>query len=147
MRPKRVPAQQFQTQSLVEMVVLDEPHDLVSARRQFSGNLDKDTNWSGKRTYPTGKLRNPCRCRIFVRGGRTRRKRVVGSEARIAADMADALVNRLFAVGLDLHRALESTTGADARARLEQAIAGLDDTIQMIRLAATGLEPPENAPA
>jgi len=72
---------------------------------------------------------------------------VVRSEAKIAADVADALVSRLFAVGLDLHRALESTSGTEPRAHLERAIEQLDHTIQMIRLAATGLEPPEDAPA
>ena len=66
---------------------------------------------------------------------------LVEDRERIAADLHDTVIQRLFATGL----ALEATLGAappDVAARIERAVADLDETIREIRTAIFALQAP-----
>jgi signal transduction histidine kinase len=52
---------------------------------------------------------------------------------RIARDLHDLVIQRLFAVGLGLQRTARTTSEADVTRRLEQAVDDIDDTIKDIR--------------
>jgi signal transduction histidine kinase len=52
---------------------------------------------------------------------------------RIARDLHDAVIQRLFAVGLSLQGMARQTEAGGLRARLEKAVADIDDTIRQIR--------------
>ena len=65
---------------------------------------------------------------------------MVGGRERIDADVADALVNRLHAAGMDLHRALDLALSTEARCRIESAIDEIDSAIRVIRVAVTNFD-------
>ena len=65
---------------------------------------------------------------------------MVGGRERIDADVADALVNRLHAAGMELHRALDLALSAEARCRIESAIDEVDGAIRVIRVAVTNFD-------
>jgi len=67
---------------------------------------------------------------------------VVGDRERIDADVADALVSRLHAAGLALHRTLDLPLSAEARSHIESAIDEIDGALRVIRVAATNFDTP-----
>jgi len=64
---------------------------------------------------------------------------VLGDRERIARDLHDLVIQRLFATGLGLQGLTRRTTRDDVRERLDQAIDELDGTIRDIRTAIFGL--------
>jgi hypothetical protein len=82
-------------------------------------------------------------------GVRLDRPRPVGEDERVCLGLADVLVHRLFAVGLDLHSALtciESGIGGDVTAeRIHRAISGLDGAIRDFRGVVLDLHPEGSA--
>lgn len=64
---------------------------------------------------------------------RVREAAVLEDRDRIAQDLHDAVIQRLFAVGLSLQGITRSMQRPDAPDRLEKAIADIDDTIRQIR--------------
>src|SRR5262245_48271607 len=76
--------------------------------------------------------------------------RIPGEGDRIAPGMADVLVHRLFAVGLDLHAALacvqENIARPVAVEKIHQAIGGLDTAIRDFRGVVFDLHPDDTAP-
>ena len=72
---------------------------------------------------------------------------VAEDRERIARDLHDTVVQRLFGEGLNLQAALGSLHDEDrTRRRLEQAIDGLDQTIQDLRTAVFSLQRTAEAP-
>jgi len=67
---------------------------------------------------------------------------VVGDQEKIDTDVAEALVSRLHAAGLDLHRTLDLPLSAEARGHIESAIDEIDSALRVIRLAATNFDIP-----
>lgn len=67
---------------------------------------------------------------------------VVADRERIARDLHDVVIQRLFATGLGLQSLTRVTGRADVRARLDQAIDELDSTIRDIRSAIFELHAP-----
>jgi signal transduction histidine kinase len=65
---------------------------------------------------------------------------LVSDRERIARDLHDSVIQRLFAVGLTLEAAARLPR-ADIGERLHQAVTDIDDTIRSIRTAIFGLEP------
>ena len=61
---------------------------------------------------------------------------------RIARDLHDTVIQRLFATGLSLQSTLPLAQDPELRSRIEQAISDLDDTIHQVRTAIFALEPP-----
>jgi signal transduction histidine kinase len=61
---------------------------------------------------------------------------------RIARDLHDNVVQRLFATGLSLQAVLPLAEEFEIRRRIEEAISDLDETIRQIRAAIFGLEAP-----
>jgi signal transduction histidine kinase len=70
---------------------------------------------------------------------------VVADRERIARDLHDVVIQRLFATGLGLQTASRMTHRDDVRDRLERAIDELDATIRDIRTAIFELRPPVSA--
>jgi len=66
---------------------------------------------------------------------------------RIARDLHDTVIQRVFAVALSLQAAAGSTKDAGLAARLETAVDDLDETIRQIRASIFALEPPPTARA
>lgn len=66
---------------------------------------------------------------------------MVGDRQRIDAEVADALVSRLHAAGIELHGALALPLSAEAQGHVESAIEEIDRAIHLIRVAAT--DPPK----
>lgn len=64
---------------------------------------------------------------------------------RIARDLHDTVIQRLFATGLSLQSVVSLAPDRELRARLEEAVADLDDTIRQVRTAIFALEPPPAA--
>jgi signal transduction histidine kinase len=62
---------------------------------------------------------------------------------RIARDLHDLVIQRLFAVGLGLQRTARTTSEADVTRRLEQAVDDIDDTIKDIRRTIFSLGSPD----
>nr|WP_233627520.1 GAF domain-containing protein [Saccharopolyspora sp. HNM0986] len=60
---------------------------------------------------------------------------VFGDRERIARDLHDHVIQRLFATGLSLQGTLRRATDADVRRRLQQSVEQLDDTVREIRTA------------
>lgn len=58
---------------------------------------------------------------------------------RIARDLHDLAIQRLFATGMTLQSAVRSIEHPGARARVERAVDDLDDTVRIIRSAIFGL--------
>jgi two-component system, NarL family, sensor histidine kinase DevS len=61
---------------------------------------------------------------------------------RIARDLHDTVIQRLFAAGMALQATLGQIDDGAARARLEQTVDDLDETIREIRTAIFGLQAP-----
>lgn len=64
---------------------------------------------------------------------------------RIARDLHDTVIQRLFATGLSLQAALPLAEDPDLRSRIEEAVSDLDDTIRQVRTTIFALEPPPTA--
>jgi signal transduction histidine kinase len=64
---------------------------------------------------------------------------------RIARDLHDTVIQRVFAVALSLQTAQRLSTDPVVAKRLENAVTDLDETIRQIRTAVFALEPPPTA--
>jgi signal transduction histidine kinase len=69
---------------------------------------------------------------------------LVTDRDRIARDLHDLVIQRLFATGLHLQGARRTATGDDLTRRLDQAVADLDVTIRDIRSTIFNLELPHH---
>ena len=69
---------------------------------------------------------------------------LVADRDRIARDLHDLVIQRLFATGLHLQGARRTATGDDIRARLDDAVADLDLTIRDIRSTIFDLQVPHD---
>ena len=76
---------------------------------------------------------------------RVRDVTLVEDRARIAADLHDTVIQRLFATGLALQGTLPVIDPPEAASRVEVAIADLDETIRQIRAAIFALQTPRTA--
>jgi len=61
---------------------------------------------------------------------------------RIARDLHDTVIQRLFATGLSLQSSLPIVDEPALRSRIEEAVTSLDDTIRQVRTTIFALEPP-----
>jgi len=61
---------------------------------------------------------------------------------RIARDLHDTVIQRLFATGMSLQSAVPKMVAGDPRSRVEEAVQELDDTIRQIRTTIFALDPP-----
>ena len=73
---------------------------------------------------------------------RVRSLTVAADRERIARDLHDTVIQRLFATGLALQSSLPLIENAEVGERIEAAISDLDDTIRQVRTTIFGLEPP-----
>jgi signal transduction histidine kinase len=64
---------------------------------------------------------------------------------RIARDLHDTVVQRLFATGLSLQSIAPVVEQSELRSRIEEAVAELDDVIRQVRTTIFALEPPPAA--
>ncbi|MCU1493617.1 MAG: putative signal transduction histidine kinase [Acidimicrobiaceae bacterium] len=64
---------------------------------------------------------------------------------RIARDLHDTVIQRLFATGLALQSALPLVQDPELRSRVEDAVRELDDTIRQVRTTIFALDPPPTA--
>jgi signal transduction histidine kinase len=71
--------------------------------------------------------------------------RLAEDRERIAADLHDLVIQRLFAIGLSLQGCVVGVGEQTNVERIEQAIDDLDETIRQIRLAIFGLQNPRTA--
>ncbi|WP_208028085.1 PAS domain S-box protein [Rhabdothermincola sediminis] len=72
---------------------------------------------------------------------------VTEDRERIARDLHDTVIQRLFAAGMGLQSTISRVADPGARERLEQAVDDLDETIREIRTAIFGLQaPPDGGP-
>jgi two-component system sensor histidine kinase DevS len=67
---------------------------------------------------------------------------VTEDRERIARDLHDTVIQRLFAAGMALQATIGRVDDAASRARLEQTVDDLDETIREIRTAIFGLQAP-----
>jgi signal transduction histidine kinase len=65
---------------------------------------------------------------------------VIGERERIARDLHDTVIQRLFATGMGLQGLVGRIEGPDVRLRLQQAVDELDETIREIRISIFDLE-------
>jgi len=65
---------------------------------------------------------------------------VLGERERIARDLHDTVIQRLFATGMGLQGLVGRIESPDLRVRLQQAVDELDDTIREIRISIFALE-------
>jgi signal transduction histidine kinase len=72
---------------------------------------------------------------------RVRELALVEDRERIAADLHDTVIQRLFATGLGLEASVRLAP-PDVAGRIEQAVTDLDETIRQIRSAIFALQPP-----
>jgi signal transduction histidine kinase len=79
--------------------------------------------------------------RLLAENARLREER-----DRIARDLHDLAVQRLFAAGMTLQSALPSVDDPDTTERLRRAVDDLDATIKIIRSTISGLRAPDPAP-
>ncbi len=70
---------------------------------------------------------------------------VTAERERIARDLHDTVIQRLFATGLALQSVLPGIGDPEVRDRLEEAVSSLDDTIRQVRTTIFALEPPPEA--
>jgi signal transduction histidine kinase len=76
---------------------------------------------------------------------RVRDLTLVHDRERIAADLHDTVIQRIFATGLALQATLRVVSNPDAAQRIEGAVAELDETIRQIRSAIFALQTPQVA--
>jgi signal transduction histidine kinase len=67
---------------------------------------------------------------------------LIEDRERIAADLHDTVIQRLFATGLALQGTVRAVTSPEAAARIEAAVGDLDETIRQIRSTIFQLEAP-----
>jgi len=67
---------------------------------------------------------------------------VAAERERIARDLHDTVIQRLFATGLSLQSALPLAQDIELQSRITEAISELDDTIRQVRTTIFALEPP-----
>jgi signal transduction histidine kinase len=67
---------------------------------------------------------------------------VAADRERIARDLHDTVIQRLFVTGLSLQSKLTLIQDPEARAGVEDAILDLDDTIRQVRTTIFALDPP-----
>jgi signal transduction histidine kinase len=72
---------------------------------------------------------------------RVRSLTVAADRERIARDLHDTVIQRLFATGLTLQSSLPLIENSEVVARIEATISDLDDTIRQVRTTIFGLEP------
>jgi len=60
---------------------------------------------------------------------------MIGEQQRIESDLAEILIQRLFAVGMELHVARKLVSDETALSNIDSALEKLDDLIQLIRRA------------
>jgi signal transduction histidine kinase len=72
---------------------------------------------------------------------------VLEDRHRIARDLHDHVIQRLFATGLSVQAAAVRTSDHDVAARLQTAVEDMDDTIRQIRTSIFGLQESRNAAA
>jgi signal transduction histidine kinase len=70
---------------------------------------------------------------------------LVQDRERIAADLHDTVIQRIFATGLALQATLRSVTNPDVAQRIEMAVSDLDETIRQIRSTIFALHAPRVA--
>lgn len=70
---------------------------------------------------------------------------VAADRERIARDLHDTVIQRLFATGLSLQSSLSLVHDPELRARIEEAVADLDGTIRQVRTTIFALEQPADA--
>lgn len=70
---------------------------------------------------------------------------VLEDRDRIARDLHDTVIQRLFATGLSLQGATTLAAPPELRARLERAVDDLDTTVRQVRSAIFDLHPPRTA--
>lgn len=73
---------------------------------------------------------------------RLRELTLVGDRERIAADLHDTVIQRLFATGLGLQAAVRSIDDPAAAERVREAVDNLDETIRQIRSTIFNLQSP-----
>jgi signal transduction histidine kinase len=73
---------------------------------------------------------------------RVRDLTLIEDRERIAADLHDTVIQRLFATGLSLQGTVRAISPPDAAVRVEEAISDLDETIRQIRSTIFGLQAP-----
>jgi len=71
--------------------------------------------------------------------------RMTEDRQRIARDLHDTVVQRIFATGLALQAALPLAHDPELRARIAEAVSDLDETIRQVRTTIFVLEPPPGA--
>jgi signal transduction histidine kinase len=71
---------------------------------------------------------------------RLRELTVLADRDRIAADLRDKVIQRIFAAGLTLQSAASQTAERDVRAKIGITVTELDQTVRMLRDAIFGLE-------
>lgn len=71
--------------------------------------------------------------------------RLAEDRERIAADLHDTVIQRLFAIGLGLESTVSRIDDDQTAERVERAVADLDDTIRQIRVTVFGLHGPRTA--
>jgi two-component system, NarL family, sensor histidine kinase DevS len=76
---------------------------------------------------------------------RVRDLTLVEDRERIAADLHDTVIQRLFATGLSLQSTIRRISPPEVAQRVETAITDLDDTIRQIRSTIFGLQAPRVA--
>jgi signal transduction histidine kinase len=72
--------------------------------------------------------------------GRLRELTVLADRDRIAADLRDKVIQRIFAAGLTLQSAASQTAERDVRTKIGTTVTELDQTVRMLRDAIFGLE-------
>jgi signal transduction histidine kinase len=70
---------------------------------------------------------------------------VTSDRERIARDLHDTVIQRLFATGLSLQMALPYAYDDELRLRIDEAVTDLDDIIRQVRTTIFALEPPPSA--
>jgi GAF domain-containing protein len=75
---------------------------------------------------------------------RLQRLTLLEDQERIARELHDTVIQRLFAVGLSLQATVRLVTDAGARHRLATAVDDLDDTVRHIRTVIFGMESPRS---